>query len=144
MCCSVFSVSLPLSVTEQSLSTTPGPTRHNIYFSQAANAAPLLLSHFKHSISLTSLGSRANILVDCNGFTQMVCYCLKCMSQYLFSLAVCCRVNGSSFFCCNEGDTWSERERERGGEGGIGAPLFCSLAVTDNERHIAHSEGMCW
>lgn len=128
MCCSVFSVSLPLSVTEQSLSTTPGPTRHNIYFSQAANAAPLLLSHFKHSISLTSLGSRANILVDCNGFTQVVCYCLKCMSQYPFSLAVCCRVNGSYFsHCCNEGDTWSEREG--GGEGGIGAPLFYSLDV---------------
>lgn len=40
----------------QSVSATPGPTHHNIYSSQAANAAPLLLSQFKHSISLTSLG----------------------------------------------------------------------------------------
>lgn len=29
-----------LCLSEQRLNTTPGPTRHNIYSSQAANAAP--------------------------------------------------------------------------------------------------------
>lgn len=38
-------------------SVSHGPILHNIYSSQAANAAPLLLSHVRHSISLTALGT---------------------------------------------------------------------------------------
>ena len=86
VCCSVSTVSLPVFVTKQSLSSTPGPTRHNIYSSQAVNAAPLLLSQFKHSISLTRLGCRANTLVDSKGFSWVVCCCLKCASLFSLSL----------------------------------------------------------
>lgn len=145
-CC----VSLPLFfATEQGFSTTPGPTRHNIYSSQAANAAPLLLSQFKHSISLTSLGSCANThsRVDSKGFSWVVWCCLK-VSVSVVSVTTCCCVRRGSFLfpCCyNEANKWSKRVRGEW-QGGCcyTQELLCSIGlVSDNERHIAHSYNMC-
>jgi len=96
-CCECVECVECVFTSEQSLSTTAGPTRHNIYSSQAANAAPLLLSKCRHSISLTSLGSHANAhthshththththsQVDSKGFSRVVCCCFKCTSLSL-------------------------------------------------------------
>lgn len=146
-------MSFLLSVTERSFSTTPGPARHNIYSSQAAKAAPLLLSQFNHSIRLTSLGSHANTrwLVDSKGFDWAVCCCLK---HYVstFSFTICRRE--ALPHGCNEDDeqrwrwkkcTWKQIE-----QGGGRQALLCSaewnhglaLWVTMRDiRHIAKSCG---
>lgn len=44
---------------------THGPSCHNIYSNQAVNAAPLLLSHYRHSISLTGLRMCTNTHKHC-------------------------------------------------------------------------------